>query len=101
MPAAEAQELGMVSRVVPRADLDSAAQELAADIAGRDPFALAQAKRAVNLTMDVIGEHAALESVFDIHWTGHSHALSHTSNRSAALVGLEAMRRTNTGGSSR
>ena len=37
---------------------------------------LAQAKRAVNQTLDVQGYFAALQSVFDIHHTGHGNAIS-------------------------
>ncbi len=40
------------------------------------PFALRQAKRAVNQTLDVQGFYAAIQSVFDIHQTGHGNALS-------------------------
>jgi hypothetical protein len=39
--------------------------------AHRDPL-----KRAVNQTLDVQGFYAAIQSVFDIHQTGHGNALS-------------------------
>ena len=39
-------------------------------------FGLRQAKRAVNQTLDVQGFYAAVQSVFDIHETGHGNALS-------------------------
>ena len=39
-------------------------------------FGLRQAKRAVNQTLDVQGFYAAIQSVFDIHQTGHGNALS-------------------------
>ena len=45
-------------------------------IATKHPFALRQAKRAVNQTLDVQGFYAAIQSVFDVHQTGHGHALS-------------------------
>jgi len=45
-------------------------------IARMDPFGLRQAKRAVNQTLDVQGFYAAIQSVFDIHQTGHGNALS-------------------------
>lgn len=47
---------GMVNRVVPRERLDAEVRELAAEIATMDFFALAMVKRAVNQTMDVIGQ---------------------------------------------
>src|SRR5258707_9218647 len=74
--AQEAEQTGMVNRVVPLAELDSATMELATQIAQMHPFALRQAKRAVNQTLDVQGFYAAIQSVFDIHQTGHGNALS-------------------------
>lgn len=74
--AQEAEKTGMVNRVVPLADLDTATMELARHIAQMHPFALRQAKRAVNQTLDVQGFYAAIQSVFDIHQTGHGNALS-------------------------
>ena len=47
---------------------------LAHEIAQMHPFALAQAKRAVNQTVDIQGFYSALQSVFDIHQTGHGNA---------------------------
>jgi enoyl-CoA hydratase/carnithine racemase len=76
LTAAEAEQVGMVNRVVPLEDLDTAAAELAARIAAMPPFGLRQAKRAVNQTQDTQGFYAALQSVFDIHQTGHGNALS-------------------------
>ncbi|WP_330307846.1 MULTISPECIES: enoyl-CoA hydratase [unclassified Streptomyces] len=74
--AEEAEKVGMVNRVVPLDQLDEAVLELAAQIAQMHPFALRQAKRAVNQTLDVQGFYAAVQSVFDIHETGHGNALS-------------------------
>jgi enoyl-CoA hydratase/carnithine racemase len=76
LTAAEAETLGMVNRVVPRDDLVSETMTLAAEIAEMHPFALAQAKRAVNQTVDIQGFYSALQAVFDIHQTGHGNALS-------------------------
>jgi enoyl-CoA hydratase/carnithine racemase len=74
--ADEAEKVGMVNRVVPRADLEAATMELAGQIAQMHPFALRQAKRAVNQTLDVQGFYAAIQSVFEIHQNGHGNALS-------------------------
>lgn len=76
MTAAEAEKLGMVTRVVPLDELRSQTRALAAEIATRHPFALRQAKRAVNQTLDVQGFYAAVQSVFEVHQTGHGHAIS-------------------------
>jgi enoyl-CoA hydratase/carnithine racemase len=76
MTAQEAEAIGMVTRVVPLDELRSYTHELAAEIATRHPFALRQAKRAVNQTLDVQGFYAAVQSVFEIHQNGHGNALS-------------------------
>jgi enoyl-CoA hydratase/carnithine racemase len=74
--ADEAEKVGMVNQVVPLDELEASAMELAGRIARMHPFALRQAKRAVNQTLDVQGFYAAVQSVFDIHETGHGNALS-------------------------
>jgi enoyl-CoA hydratase len=76
--AREAEQIGMVNKVVPLESLQDETLALAHQIAQNDPFALRQAKRAVNQTLDVQGFYAAIQSVFDIHQTGHGHALSAT-----------------------
>jgi len=78
--AAEAHRIGMVNRVVPRDELDSAAMTLAHEIAQMDPFALRMAKRAVNLTQDIQGYRNSVEAVFDMHMVNHAHT--------AAKVGI-------------
>ncbi len=76
MTADEVAATGMVNKVVPRDQLDAETRALAEQIAKMSPFALRQAKRAVNQTLDVQGFYAAIQSVFDIHQTGHGNALS-------------------------
>ncbi|HZT67839.1 MAG TPA: enoyl-CoA hydratase [Acidimicrobiales bacterium] len=76
MTAEEAERVGMVNKVVPLDRLQEETMELATLIASKHPFALRQAKRAVNQTLDVQGFYAAIQSVFDIHQTGHGHAIS-------------------------
>jgi enoyl-CoA hydratase len=76
MTAEEAERVGMVTKVVPLDRLGDEVMELAELIAQKHPFALRQAKRAVNQTLDVQGFYAAIQSVFDIHQTGHGHAIS-------------------------
>lgn len=88
--AEEAERLGMVNRVVPLDELRSATMGLATQIAQMHPFALAQAKRAVNQTMDVQGFYSALQAVFDIHQTGHGNALA--VGGAPILVDLKTMR---------
>ncbi|GAB2831486.1 enoyl-CoA hydratase [Actinocorallia aurea] len=76
LTAEEAEKVGMVNKVVARADLDAETRALAAQIAEMPAFGLRQAKRAVNQTLDVQGFYAAIQSVFDVHQTGHGNALS-------------------------
>jgi len=91
--AQQALELGMVNRVVPLDDLLSETMDLASQIAEMHPFALAQAKRAVNQTLDIQGFYSALQSVFDIHQTGHGNAM--TVGGYPILVNLDQMKNTN------
>ncbi|ABW12135.1 Enoyl-CoA hydratase/isomerase [Parafrankia sp. EAN1pec] len=76
LTAAEAERVGMVNRVVPREELEATTRALAEQIAAMPAFGLRQAKRAVNQTLDVQGFYAAIQSVFDVHQTGHGNALS-------------------------
>jgi enoyl-CoA hydratase/carnithine racemase len=74
--AREAEQVGAVNKVVPLDSLQDETMALARHIGRMDPFGLRQAKRAVNQTLDVQGFYAAIQSVFDIHQTGHGNALS-------------------------
>lgn len=91
MSAQEAEQVGMVTKVVPLDDLRTETRALAAEIATRHPFALRQAKRAVNQTLDVMGFYAAVQSVFDIHQTGHGHAI--TESGLPVLMLLDGMKK--------
>ena len=74
--AEEALQIGLAREVVPRDQLWDRTHELATEIAQHNAFGLAQAKRAVNQTLDAQGYYAALQSVFDIHSVGHGNAIS-------------------------
>lgn len=76
--ADEAFDAGMVNRVVPLDELDAQTMSLAHEISEMDAWGLATAKRAVNQTLDVMGQQAAMQSAFDIHWHGHANALLRT-----------------------
>jgi enoyl-CoA hydratase len=89
--AEEAQRIGMVNKVVPRRELDSATRQLACHIARMHPFALRMAKRAVNQTLDIQGFTTAVQAVFDVHQLGHGHALSEAGF--PVLMGLAEMKR--------
>ena len=83
--ARRAYEVGMVNRVVPRADLESATLALAGRIAAMPPFGLALAKRAVNQCEDQMGLRAGMESVFGLHHLAHAHNVEVTDNPLAGL----------------
>ena len=69
--AAEAQEIGLVNRITPRAELDASALALAQQIAEAPPFALQLLKRSLNRSVDVQGLKQALSAHFDLHQLSH------------------------------
>ena len=71
--AAEALAMGMVNRVVPRADLDAATQDIAARISRMPRFALALAKRSVNQAEDRMGLRDAIDAAYGLHHVAHAH----------------------------
>jgi enoyl-CoA hydratase/carnithine racemase len=71
--ARQAREWGMVSRVVPRADLETETLTLAARIAEMPRFGLTLAKRAVNQAEDLMGLRSGMDSVFGLHHFAHAH----------------------------
>jgi len=71
--AARAYELGMVSRVVPRAELGETTFALADRIAAMPAFGLALAKRAVNQCEDQMGMRNGMDSTFGLHHVAHAH----------------------------
>jgi enoyl-CoA hydratase len=73
MPARRAYEVGMVNRVVPRAELETATLDIAASVAKMPRFGLTLVKKAVNQAEDLMGLHAGLDSVFGLHHFGHAH----------------------------
>ena len=73
--AAEALALGMVNKVVPRAELQDAALGLARKIAGKSRFALKLAKLALNGVADAAGRDAAMKNAFHLHQLAHTHNL--------------------------
>lgn len=71
MPAQEAFEVGMVNKVVPRAELEAETLALAKGIANAEPFALKLVKRSINRTLDVQGLRNSLLAHFDTHQLSH------------------------------
>jgi enoyl-CoA hydratase len=62
--AREAEQAGLVNRVVPREALERETLALAQRIALNDPFALQMAKRSVNEMLDAQGQRVALDGAF-------------------------------------
>jgi len=73
--AEEARQLGMVNKVVPRADLPEAALAMARKIAAQPSFATKMAKQAVNGAQDAQGRPAAMQIAFALHQLAHSHCM--------------------------
>ncbi len=73
MNAREAKEVGMVNRVVPRGELESATLELAKKIASRPSMGLKLAKMSVNQSVDAMGFPQALQQAFGLQHVGHAH----------------------------
>ena len=69
----QAKEWGMVTRIVPRAELAERTLELAEKIAGMPSFGLALAKKAVNQAEDLMGMRSGMDSVFGLHHAAHAH----------------------------
>src|SRR4029079_10401332 len=66
IPAAEAARIGLVNRVVPADQVESAALALARHIAVIDPSLVQQTKRAINQSFEMMGLVRALEAALDI-----------------------------------
>lgn len=70
--AAEALQLGMINRMVPRQELDAATMSLAHKIAKNAPFATRLTKRSLNRTLEIQGLKASLSAHFDLHQLSHT-----------------------------
>ena len=69
--AADAKAMGMVNRVVPRAELEEATLALAARLAEAPPFGVQLLKRSLNRSLDCQGLRNALNAHFDTHQLSH------------------------------
>ncbi|WP_086667822.1 enoyl-CoA hydratase [Lentzea kentuckyensis] len=85
--AQRAYEWGMVSRVVPRAELEESTFQLAGRISAMPRFGLALAKKAVNQSEDLMGLRAGMDSVFGLHHFAHAHNAEVSTD---ALGGMDA-----------
>jgi enoyl-CoA hydratase len=65
----------MVNHVVPSAELSSFVIALAGKIAAKPSFALKLTKEAVNRSVDIMGQPAAVDQAFALHQLCHAHNL--------------------------
>ncbi|WKK24742.1 enoyl-CoA hydratase [Streptomyces olivoreticuli] len=91
MSARRAYEIGMVNRVVPRAELAPGTHELALRIAAMPRMGLALAKRAVNQAEDLQGLHSGLDAAFALHHLAHAHN-AETGDGPLGGMDIEAMK---------
>lgn len=73
--AQEAHHLGMVNHVVPAAELSAFTMALAQRIAAKPSFALKMTKEAINRSVDIQGQPAAIDQAFALHQLCHAHNL--------------------------
>lgn len=73
MSAAEALAVGMINRVVPRAELEEAALDWARRIAQMPRMGLALAKKAVNQAEDRMGLRDVMDATYGLHHFAHAH----------------------------
>ena len=71
--AQRAHEVGMVNRVVPRAELTEATMALAEDVATMPKFGLSLAKKAINQAEDQMGMRSGMDAAFGLHHLAHAH----------------------------
>jgi enoyl-CoA hydratase len=70
--ALDAERLGMVNHVVPRAELEQRTLEMANKIAEASPFTLKILKRSLNRTLEAQGFGVAIGAHFDTHQVSHA-----------------------------
>ena len=85
--AAQAKEWGMLNRIVPAGELESATLALAGQIGKMPRFGLALAKRAVNQAEDQMGMRTGMDSVFGLHHFAHAH---NAETGADSLAGMDA-----------
>jgi enoyl-CoA hydratase len=73
MPAARAQQMGMLNKVVPRVVLEDVTLDMARRIAQMPRLGLQLSKQAVNNAEDLMGKRATMDMVFGLHHFAHAH----------------------------
>lgn len=73
MSADRAYQMGMVNKVVARADLETETLDMAARIAKMPRLGLSLTKQAVNHIEDLQGKRTGMDAVFHMHHFAHAH----------------------------
>jgi enoyl-CoA hydratase len=73
MPAERAYQMGMVNKVVPRAELESSTLDIARRIGEMPRMGLTLTKQALNHVEDLQGKRAAMDAAFAWHHFAHAH----------------------------
>ena len=95
--AAEAERLGLVNRVVPRADLDSAAHAMAEEVALVPPVTAQAIKESINQMLDLSGQRASWRYHFMIHQLVSNTATALAATDARKQGGMDAVKREQAG----
>jgi enoyl-CoA hydratase len=87
MSAQRAYQMGMVNRVVARAQLEAETRSMAIRIAAQPRMALALTKQSINHVEDLQGKRTAMDAAFGWHHFAHAHNSLLTGHN---LAGLDA-----------
>jgi enoyl-CoA hydratase len=87
MPAARAEQFGMVNRVVPRDRLREETAAVAAKLAEQPRLGAWLTKQAINHVEELRGKRAAMDAVFHMHHFAHAQNELTTGNSIAGLDG--------------
>jgi len=74
MPAERAYMMGMVNRVVPRADLEARTMEMAAKVSSQPRMGLALTKTVINRVEEMQGLRTTMDLAFGYHHFAHTHS---------------------------
>jgi enoyl-CoA hydratase len=95
--AAEAERLGLVNRVVPRAELDSAAHAMAEEVALVPPVTAQAIKESINQMLDLSGQRASWRYHFMIHQLVSNTATALAATDARKQGGMDAVKREQAG----
>ena len=73
MSAQEAQQIGMINRVVPRDALEAETTAMATRISKMPRFGLSLTKMAINQAEDRMGLRDTMDAVYGLHHLAHAH----------------------------